>query len=280
LNRIDLHVHTTGSDGTTTPEETVRLAVQRGLTSIAITDHDTTLAVEPAMAEGKRLGLEVIPGIEISTKYGRAVHILGYCYDIHAASLQNFLTWLVEDRDERNRGMCALLQKDGIDITYEQMKARFGEVIGRPHFGELLVENGRAASVQDAFTRLLNPRCPYYLPRTIISIDKAVSLIRDAGGIPVLAHPFQYQKNDAELRELIEVCMASGLWGMECRYSGYTAEQVAYLEALAGEYGLLKTGGSDFHGDHKPHIGLGTGIRHNLEVPQSYLDALLRAARY
>ena len=275
MREIDLHIHTTGSDGTYTPREAVKLARDRGLKAMAVTDHDTVIGYPEAAAAGEELGIEVVPGIEISevvpgieisTKYGVAVHVLGYYIDPASPALRPVLDWVVADRDSRNRKMAELMAADGLPVTYEGMQERFGEVIGRPHFARVLVELGLAESINDAFARFVEKGQKYYMPRTIMPIDQAVEIIVNSGGVPVLAHPFQYKKNDEELRELIEHCMDHGLKGMECRYSGYGPEKVAYLEALAAEYGLVKTGGSDFHGDNKPHIQLGTGIENELDV--------------
>ena len=278
MREIDLHVHTTGSDSTCTPRDAVRLAKSLGLRAIAVTDHDTALGCAEAEEEGKRLGLEVIPGIEISTKYDTPVHVLGYCIDPESPKLRPVLDWVVSDLDRRNREMAELMAADGIPVTYEGMKERFGEVIGRPHFGRILVDLGLARDVNDAFARFVEKGQRYYRPRTIMPVERAVETIAAAGGVPVLAHPFQYKKDDAGLRELIEFCMAHGLRGMECRYSGYVPERVAYLEALAEEYGLLKTGGSDFHGDNKPQNHMGTGLAGELEVPYEWLEKLKEAA--
>ena len=273
MKKIDLHVHTSASDGTLSGREVAELAHSLGLSAIAISDHDTATGYFEAAEAGKELGLEVVPGIEISTKYGRAVHILGYYIDPKAPSLEHVLNWIVNDRDTRNRKMAEMMAADGLPVSYEMMHQRYGEVIGRPHFASLLVELGLASSIQDAFDRYVEKGQKYYQPRTILPIERAVEIIVEAGGIPVLAHPFQYRMDDALLRELIEYCMDFGLRGMECRYSGYDEEQVAYLEALAEEYGLVKTGGSDFHGSNKPHIALGSGMG-NLNVPYDFLEKL------
>ena len=273
MKPIDLHVHTRASDGTCSGSDVVQLAKEQGLSAIAITDHDTISGYFEAAAEGERLGLEVVPGIEISTKYDRAVHVLGYYIDAKCPSLDPVLNWIVHDRDERNRKMAELMAADGLPVSYEMMHEKYGEVIGRPHFAALLVELGLAESVQDAFDRFVEKGQKYYQPRTILPLDRAVQIIVDAGGIPVLAHPFQYRMDDALLRELIEYCMGFGLKGIECRYTGYDGEMVAYLEALAKEYGLIRTGGSDFHGTNKPHIALGRGLG-KLSVPYEYLSEL------
>ena len=277
MKQIDLHVHTTASDGTFTPAQVVELARSTGLAAVAITDHDTVSGVTEAAKRGAELGVEVVPGIEISTKYGGAVHILGYYIDMESPALKHILDWIVEDRDSRGRRMAELMAADGLPVDYDAMKARFGEVIGRPHFARVLVELGLAEDVQDAFARYVEKGQKYYVGRTILPIERAIGLISEAGGVPVLAHPFQYKRDDAGLRELIEYCIAHGLRGMECLYTGYSAEQCAYLSALADEYGLLKTGGSDFHGANKPHILLGRGLG-KLSVPYELLEEL-KAAR-
>ena len=274
---IDLHVHTTASDGTCAPGEVVRLAAETGLAAVAITDHDTAEGYAEAAEAGRAAGLEVVPGIEISTRYFGATHILGYYIDPLSPELRPVLDWVVQDRDERNRKMAELMAADGLPVSYERMHERFGTVVGRPHFAQVLVELGLAESVQDAFDRYVEKGRKYYIGRHFLSIERSVEIIRLAGGVPVLAHPFQYRLDDAQLRELIEHCMESGLRGIECRYTGYSAEQTAYLSALAREYGLLTTGGSDFHGANKPHIRLGLGDG-TLRVPYEELSRLKEEA--
>ena len=277
MKRIDLHIHTTASDGTFTPEEVVREAARLGLGAVAITDHDTAAGYPAAAAEGERLGLEVVPGIEISTKFRAAVHILGYYIDVRSPALDEVLDWMHRDREERNVKLCAMLREKGVDVDIERMHERFGDLVGRPHFAEIMVENGMARDVNDAFERLLNKNRPFFIRRQFLSIERSIEIIRAAGGTAVLAHPFQYRLDDAGLRELIEHCLESGLEGIECRYSGYDADMCAYLESLAAEYGLLRTGGSDFHGAIKPDIRLGAG-QGELDVPYAFL-AELRAHR-
>lgn len=278
MKLIDLHVHSTASDGTASPRELAELALRQGLSAVAVTDHDTVLGYPELKEAGEELGIETVPGIEISTKFHRAVHILGYYIDPHSPHLEPVLNWVVEDRDKRNREMCRLMAADGLPVNYEDMKQRFGEVIGRPHFADLLVELGLAKNVKDAFDRYVEKGQRYYVGRTILPIEQAIDIIRLSGGVPVLAHPFQYQLDDAGLRELIEHCIAQGLRGMECRYSGYGPEQSEYLEKLAEEYGLIKTGGSDYHGSNKPKIVLGRGIEGNLHVPYEWLENLKEEA--
>ncbi len=262
MKRIDLHVHTTASDGTVTPADVVALAKEASLSAIAITDHDTVLGYEEAAQAGEKLGIEVIPGIELSTKY---------------KELKKELKGIVDDRDIRNEKTVSLMRQDGISITYDEMKARFGEVVGRPHFAEILVEYGLAEDSADAFRRYVGKGMRYWLPRTAIPIERCIGLILTAGGIPVLAHPFEYKYEDKSLAELIEHCMAAGLLGIECRHSSHTPGQMAYLELLADEYGLFKTGGSDFHGTVKPDISLGTG-KGLVSVPYTWLEKLKERA--
>lgn len=278
MRDIDLHVHTTASDGTETPREVVERAATSGLRAIAITDHDTVLGCREAMEAGRELGVEVVPGIEFGTKFGIAVHMLGYYMDLDSPVLEAMTRSIVEDRDQRNEKTVQLMRENGMDVSYAQLKERFGEVIGRPHFAHILMENGLAESVPDAFSRLLGKGMKYHQYRHTLEIHEVIECIVNSGGVAVLAHPFQYKKNDAELRELIEHCLKFGLKGMECRYSGYDAQQVAYLEALADEYGLIKTGGSDFHGENKPRIEIGCGIDQNLDVPYQWLEDLKKAA--
>ena len=287
MKRIDLHVHTTGSDGTCTPAEVVELAKNTGLSAIAVTDHDTVSAYRAAAEAGEKFGVEVVSGIEISTKFvldaerklGYAVHILGYFIDVDSPELTPVLEWVVRDRDERNRKVCELMRSDGLPVTYEMMHERFGEIVGRPHFAQVLVELGLADSINDAFDKYVEKGRKYWLPRQFLSIERSIEIIRLAGGVPVLAHPFQYKRDDAGLRQLIEHCMDSGLKGMECRYSGYDGEMCAYLEALADEYGLIKTGGSDFHGENKPAISLGSG-KGELNVPYEWMEKLKGIIRH
>lgn len=276
MKRVDLHMHTTASDGTAAPSAVVALAKEYSLSAIAVTDHDTVSGIAEACTAGQELGVEVIPGVELSTRYQGPVHILGYFIDPESPELREFLDGIVNDRDIRNEKIVALLRDDGISVTYDGMKARFGDVIGRPHFAELLIEHGLAADTKDAFDRYLAKGQKYWLPRTTIPLEKCVEMILTAGGIPVLAHPFEYKYEEKSLAELIEFCISVGVKGIECRHSSHTPGQMAYLELLAAEYGLLCTGGSDFHGDVKPGIrpGCGSGC---VCVPYAWLDALREA---
>ena len=270
MKRIDLHVHTTASDGTFPPAEAVSHARDLGLAAIAITDHDTPAGLPEALAAGRALGVEVVPGIEVSVDYlGRGVHVLGYFIDPAAPSLRHLLNWVVAERRRRNAAVEELFRADGIDITVDSLVKRNPDsVIGRPHFAAALVEQGYASDVSDAFRRFLDRGQRYYLKRSYIPLRQAFDVIRDAGGKPVIAHPLQYRLSEDALLRLVTTLCDAGAVGMECLYSQYDAEETAYLKGLAARFGLLVTGGSDFHGTRKP-IEMGTP-----EVPYELLEKL------
>ncbi len=273
MQRIDLHVHTTASDGTFSPTEAVCHAKECGLAAIAVTDHDTHEGVREALEAGEKYGIEVVPGIEISVDYrGRGIHILGYFIDPDSAAMRTLLDWVIAERKRRNRLIAKAMQDDGIPIYVEQLREKYPDsVVGRPHFAAALAELGLAESVKDAFDRYLNMDCKYFRKREYIPIADAFSVIRNAGGKAVIAHPLQYRLPEPELFEMIETLKDVGAVGMECIYSGYTAEQTEYLKGLAASFGLCVTGGSDFHGARKPRIHMGEPA-----VPYELLDRLKR----
>lgn len=278
MKRIDLHNHTSCSDGTDSPAELISAAKAAGLAAIAITDHDTVEGIPEAAKAGESLGVEVVPGVEMCTGFEHTeIHTLGYFIDTGNERLKNALKWVIDDRRERNEKMAAAMRADGLPVTAEELYARYPHsTLGRPHFGEKLIELGVVASVKESFEKYLNPGCKYYVRRHFIEFSEAVSVIHAAGGRAVLAHPFQYKYDDERLRHLLDFCAEAGMDGMECMYSGYTPEMQEYLMRLAGEYGLLITGGSDYHGYHKPHIKIGTGISGELNVPYELLEKLRR----
>ncbi|MBP3654423.1 MAG: PHP domain-containing protein [Oscillospiraceae bacterium] len=258
-NGVDLHVHTNASDGSYEPEEVVRLATEAGLQAVAITDHDNTNGLARAMEAGARLGLEIIPGIELSADYkGIEVHILGYYIDPKAESLCDLLEIALRNREVRNRTIVEKLRQEGIDVSMEELRQRHpGTVLGRPHIGLLMMEKGYVESVKQSFREYMGKGAKCYVPKINMPMKRAISRILDAGGVPVLAHPFQYELNDPQLRELIELVKGMGCKGMECEYARYDEEQRQYLLDLAEEYGLIATAGSDYHGIPKPDILLG-----------------------
>ncbi len=270
MKRIDLHVHTSASDGTLTPAKAVVHAKQLGLSAVAITDHDTPAGIPDAVGAGTAMGVEVVPGIEVSVDWrGRGVHILGYFIDPAAASLRHLLNWVVAERRRRNEEIAAAMRADGIDVTLRNLDGGNPEsVIGRPHFAAALVARGYAADVNDAFRRYLDRGQIYYRRRAYIPLRQAFEVIRDAGGKVVIAHPLQYKLSEDERLELVRTLVDAGAVGMECLYSQYDAEQSAYLKKLAARFGLAVTGGSDFHGDRKP-IEMGSP-----DVPYELLQRL------
>ncbi len=278
MKKIDLHTHTDISDGSETPEAAVRLAKSLGLAAIAVTDHDTAAGVKRAKAEGEKCGVEVVSGIELGCGWhGSEVHMLGYGVDPDDRGLASVLDRIVRDRHERNVKMAKLLSDDGIEIDVAELERRHpGSVIGRPHFALCLVEAGIADSVKDAFNRFLDPGRKYYVRRHFLSLEEGAELIIAAGGRPVIAHPLQYKLSDEGMTELLEKAVSVGVCGLECRYSGYGEETVQRLLKLAADYGLCPTGGSDWHGSHKPHISMGSGEHGELCVPYDYLEALMK----
>ncbi len=276
MREIDLHTHTDISDGSESPEATVRHAKELGLRAIAITDHDSINGVKAAQAAGKKYGVEVVSGMELSCGwYDKEVHILAYDLDPDSDKLPPVLSWVVEDRHERNIKMLELLRRDGISIDLDELQARHPDsTIGRPHFALVLMEAGLADSVTDAFRRFLDPGCKYYVRRHFLSLEDGVGLIRSAGGKAVIAHPRQYKISPESLTELMERGKAAGVSGLECCYSGYGPEDTAKYLAMAEKYGFCPTAGSDWHGRHKPHIEMGSGINGELSAPYEMLIQL------
>ena len=273
---IDLHIHTTASDGTLTPRQAVTLAGRLDLAAIAVTDHDTTAGLLEAMVAGAELGVEVIPGIELAADYrGRSVHILGYFIDPGAAWLQQALAWSVGRRDARNGQIVAAMKQDGFPISLEALQAEHPDaVLGRPHIAEWLMRHGYAASVEDAFRRWLNKGGPYYRPRERMTLRQAVQAIRGSGGLAGVAHPLQYGFPPAELEAFLLAAREAGCRALEAHYSKYGPDQQRDLCRTADRLGMALSGGSDFHGDRKPDIQMGSGIDGSLRVPYGVLERL------
>ena len=288
---VDLHVHSTRSDGTYTPAQLVDYAREKGLTAFALTDHDSVDGLEEAIGYAARLRQhstqmiasdtpvpEVIPGIELSSEYqGKDVHIVGLFIDYHNAHFQEYLRGFVASRDARNHKMCALLQKAGMDISYEKLQETFpNSVITRAHYAKYMLEHGYIKSMAEAFDRYVGDHCPYYVPREKVTPAQAVALILEAGGIPILAHPILYHMSDVRLDALVSELKGTGLMGIEALYSTYHACDERQIRSLAKKYDLLISGGSDFHGDNKPGLDLGTGYG-GLCVPEEVLVQIRRA---
>ncbi len=280
MDKIDLHVHTTASDGTMSPKEVVSLATMLGLKAIALTDHDTMDGLQEAGETAELMGISVVPGIEISSDYrGKEVHILGYFLDPDAQKLKDYMAWVRRSRRTRNEKIIEKLQKKGYSITLEQLESEFpGAVLGRPHIARKLVELGAVHSVKEAFRRYLDTGRSCYVPREYIPFVDGAKLIRDCGGVAVLAHPLQYGFTKSELEALVKAAVDAKFTGMEILYTGYTQGDIQKLYDLAEEYTLLPTGGSDFHGDNKPGVQLGSGDG-KLAVP-AYMLAMLAMSQY
>ena len=276
---IDLHLHTTASDGTDTPAQLVEKAAALGLAAIAVTDHDTVAGLPEAAQAGTRYGVEVIAGIELSTDYrDNNVHVLGYFLDPDAAALRSALDWARREFAERNAKMIAMLASDGFDISLEALEAEYpGAVLARPHMAEHLVKKGYADSIEDAFDRYLGVGRKYFLPRRRIPLAEAIAAIRASGGLASLAHPLQYGYPPDEVTTMIACARDGGVGALECIYSGYTSEQMRWLLDRAAEYGLAVSGGSDCHGARKRHISLGCGTG-ELAIPYEVLRRLKERA--
>lgn len=275
MKRIDLHTHSLKSDGAQTPADVVRTAYEAGLSAIALSDHDNIEGVPEAMAEGSRLGIEVIPAVELSAQSDTELHILGYFIDIHNKKLNEAMAYALRVRDERQEETCRKLNEQGFAITMDELRqeAHGNPVLCRAHFAQIMVRKGYAESVQDAFSRYLSVGCYAYSNRQALTGPEAVSLIREAGGIAVAAHLHLIKMPDDQLKEYLKTLIPYGLEGVEGYYTDYTPDMEQRYRAMAKELGLVLSGGTDYHGANKPHISIGKG-RGNLEIPYSVLDGL------
>ena len=279
---IDLHVHSTRSDGTFSPSQLVDYAMEKGLAAFALTDHDTVDGLDEALDYAHHLNTnaiphvpEVVPGIEFSTEYqGKDIHILGLYIDFHHQAFLKHLQEFVNSRDNRNRKMCQLLQAHGIPVTYETLLAEFpGAVITRAHYAKYMLNHGYIKSMKEAFERYIDDNGPCYVPREKVTPEQAVKLILEADGIPILAHPILYHMSDERLDTLTFSLKEAGLIGIEAIYSTYNTAEERQIRGLAAKYGLLVSGGSDFHGANKPGLDLGVGYG-KLYVPYAVLNDL------
>ncbi|MBQ2827395.1 MAG: PHP domain-containing protein [Clostridia bacterium] len=270
----DLHLHTTCSDGSMTPTELVRHACEAGLSVIAVTDHDCVDGVEEAVLEGKRLGITVIPGIEISVASATETHILGYGIDIHSKLLSDRLRDIKEVRCERNRDMCQKLCDLGFEITLDEVKKNAtGDLFGSTHFAATLLKKGYVSSMKEAFDKYLAAGRPAHAQAQCLSPEEGIELIKRAGGGAFLAHPHLIRVDDSTLRSFIVRLRDAGLDGIEGYYTDYTPEMEEKFRGMAEEFGLMISGGTDFHGSMKPHISIGRGLG-NMRIPCSVADAI------
>ncbi|MGD0944706.1 MAG: PHP domain-containing protein [Acidimicrobiales bacterium] len=272
---IDLHVHSTCSDGSETPEKVVELAAAAGCAAIALTDHDGLAGVTRAKARAESLGVGFVPGCEVSCAFSPgAMHILSYFAEPGENPLQAELERLRQDRAKRNERLVQRLEELGLPITLEEVQAVAGDsVIGRPHFAAVLVANGAATSIEDAFDRLLAKGAPGYVPKARIDAASFIAVAKASGAVAVLAHPLSLGVQTPELEGVLGELAAAGLGGMECYYGRYSPEERAGLVQMARRHDLVATGGSDFHGSFKPDIFIGTGTG-DLFVPDEALTQL------
>ena len=250
MERIDLHTHTLASDGSDTPAAVVQQAAALGLRAVAVTDHDTFAGLPEALAAGQRCGIEVVPGVELSTVWGgEEVHLLGYFMDTGNAALRALMTRATDERNARNETMVQRLHDAGYPITMDDLHAAFP--------GQTVLGRGKA----------------FYVPRYNIPLEDSIRALRAAGGVPVVAHIFKYRFDDAQRAAMLAAAADAGALGVEVRYTTYTPEQTEIAQALAARFGLAPSGGSDYHGLRKPDIALGSG-RGGLRVPYAYLAGL------
>lgn len=279
MSFIDLHCHSTASDGTLPPAEVVRLAKACGLTALSLTDHDTVAGIEEAAREAELLGIDFIPGIEISAEYPSpgTLHILGYGVDPNNASLKNLTETLIAGRDNRNPRIVEKLNEMNVSVTMKEWEDEAkGTVLGRPQLAAILHRKGYVSSIKQAFEKYIGQGAPAYFDKERLKPADAFSRIRSAGGLPVLAHASQLRKENLaqienEIRNLVDI----GLAGIEVIHSDFDQLMVDFLNQLAERLKLLKTGGSDFHGSNKASIQL--GIANKRRIPREFFDRLIAA---
>lgn len=273
---IDLHAHTTASDGSLSPTELVRAAAAEGLAALAVTDHDTVEGLAEARIEARRAGIELVNGMELSVRWDEGTfHLLGYLFE-EGPGLSSGLAQLQALRHDRNLRMIGRLNELGYGVSYADVAAESGGgQVGRPHMAKALVRKGLVPTVQEAFERLLRRGRPAYVIVDRLEPEDAFALVRRAGGVPVLAHPYQLRLSEEELDARIPGWKDAGLGGIEVQHSSHDAARQSFLERLAGKHGLAATGGSDFHGDTKPDVHLGRA-HGGTRIPVSRLDDLIR----
>lgn len=280
-NTVDLHTHSTASDGTFTPRELIRLAAEKRLRAIALTDHDCLDGLPEAMEEAQGLGIELIPGVEISAEFSEGtMHILGFFVEWRDGAFRERLERLQAARRERNPKIVQNLRDQGLDITLEEVAAASGGgLVGRPHFAKVLVRKGYVSSTQEAFERYLKKGAPGYAEKFRFGPEESIRMIHEAGGAAVLAHPFTLSKDaPAKIEAAVRDLAAAGLDGIEVYYGTYSNDQIREYRKLAEQYGLLHSGGSDFHGAYKPGLDLGVGYG-DLKIPYSLIEPLRKKAK-
>lgn len=275
---IDLHTHTTMSDGTLSPEELVRAAHDRGLDALAITDHDTLGGVDRARSEGEKHGIEVITGVEISSQWdGGILHVLGYFVDPLNQTIQEKLEYLRKGRRERIIAILEKLRQCNVPVSEEEIQGEApGGVPGRPHLAVIMQRKRYVKTLQEAFDRYLRRGARAYVEKVKLHPEEAIGIINHAGGMPVLAHPYSLNENDPQaLERIVRHLMALGLRGIEAHYPAHTPKQTVLYLALAKKLDLGVSGGTDFHGANKPDVHLGV-LPGRDPIPDSVLVELKR----
>lgn len=259
VQKVDLHCHSTFSDGTFTPEEIVEMAKEKGIQHISITDHDTVGGLERAIKKGKELGINVITGIEVTAdtsflgKGRREFHILGYHFNPNSPSMRELVEFFHNSRVKRNRELCGRLEEMGYPISYEDMVSRFGENFGKPNLARVLVESEKFPDREKAIDFLSS----LGVKREKLDYREILSLILESGGIPVVAHPVTLGLSANDLYCFLKKAKEEGLKGIEVYHYKHRAPDVRIFKEMASELGLYTTGGSDFHGKNKPEVELG-----------------------
>ncbi len=271
---VDLHTHSTASDGTCAPAEVVRLAAGAGLRAVALTDHDTVDGLSEARAAAAGLPIEFVPGIELAARnVPRTVDILGLWLPERPERLERALAWLIARRAERNAEMVERLAGLGLPVSLDELLASAEGTVGRPHIAKLLLDKGCVASLNEAFDRYIGRKGAAYVPKVSFAAEEAVELLKSEGATVILAHPAIYDLPIAEIEALVRRLADRGLDGIEAVYSEHSANKTREYRCLADRFGLAVSGGSDFHGATKPDIRLGVG-KGNLRVPGKILDDL------
>jgi predicted metal-dependent phosphoesterase TrpH len=272
---IDLHVHSNCSDGSETPERIVELAFAAGCSAVALTDHDGLEGLDRARGRAREMGISFVPGCEVSCVFSPgAMHVLSYFVEAGEGPLQAELARLRDDRAQRNERLVQRLRDLGLPVSFDEVRSAAGSsVIGRPHFASVLVANGAATSIDDAFARWLAKGAPGYVPKARVEAASLIAAARGSGAVTSLAHPFSLGVEPSELDRLLGELAEVGLVGLECYYGRYSPEERTWLAQMAKSHGLVATGGSDFHGSFKPDLLVGSGTG-NLEVPDEALVSL------
>ena len=273
MSKVDLHIHSTASDGRHSPREIVRKAAGLGLEVIALADHDSVDGIAPALEEARKLNrLQFIPSVEVSTDVPSGeVHILGYFIDYTSEELAAALEQFRYSREGRAQGMVAKLAELGIQISWERVREIAGDgAIGRPHIAQAMLEKGHIGSIKEAFDKYIARDGPAYVERDKMTPEEAVRLILRNRGLPVMSHPFTAPEPEAMIVEL----KAAGMVGIEAYYNNYMNEEIGNLIALAKDHGLIITGGSDYHGLDESNETLMGGV----EVPMEAVNSLIARA--